>query len=404
MKIVKRTVGLEHTDIGKSKQLYTAFGDGLIDRPHDEWQRLWNEAEKYLTSAMLMLSVVSTVQATDYYVDGTRGNDSNNGTSWSAAKKTIKGAYNIASDGDNVHVADGIYGQISVNKQKRLTIKSENGNYSTFIDAGANGRCVGVFLEDWNTPDTSTVFEGFAIQNGYREGSGGGAYGGTFRNCRFIGNACTRSGGAAYGSTLEQCLVVSNVAGNCAGAVYGGIARACEVYSNVATNWGGAFYGGFAENCVIAGNSCGRYGGGAYETTLVGCTVFANSAGLGAGGVYHLAATNSIIWANTTGKETSNWSGGSFDHCVIKPRASGDGNTDDDPLLFSMEDLDGRICVGSPCLDTGRNDAVAFNTDVVGEERIQNGTVDIGAYEGVIDDGGTHVPEAEKAIEVATSA
>ena len=368
-----------------------------ISRGRQQWDLIMNTQ---LKNAMLMLFAVSTVQATDYYVDGTRGNDSNNGTSWSAAKKTIKNAYNITSDGDTIHVAEGTYGQVSVNQQKRLTIISENGADSTFIDAGNSGRCVGVFMEDWNTPDTNTVFEGFTIQNGCREGAGGGAYGGTFRNCRFIGNKCTKSGGAAYCSTLVQCLVISNVAGNCAGAVYNGIVRGCEIYSNVATNCGGAFYGGLVENCVVAGNSCDRYGGGAYETTLIGCTVFANSASLGAGGTYACAATNTIIWANKVGALVGNWMYGTYGHCVLKPNAAGQGNSSSDPLLYSVENLDGRICVGSPCLDTGCNDFVQSTTDVAGNARIQQGTVDIGAFEGVVDDGGNVMPDAEKTLRV----
>ena len=45
MKIVKWTAGLDFSDIGKPKQRYPAFGDDIMDRPHDEWQRLWKEAE-----------------------------------------------------------------------------------------------------------------------------------------------------------------------------------------------------------------------------------------------------------------------------------------------------------------------------------------------------------------------
>ena len=336
----------------------------------------------------------------DYYVDGENGANANSGTTWGTSKKTILSAYSVATDGDRIHVADGIYGKISVNGEKHVTIVSKNGAGSTFIDGESASRCVGVFFADWSTPDTNTIFSGFTIRNGYREGSGAGAYGATFNNCIFINNHATRSGGAAYGSVLENCLIISNSAANCAGAVSEGTMRSCEIYSNCATNSGGAFYGGKAENCVIAGNSCGRYGGGAYETVLLGCTVFANSAGLGAGGAYDVVATNSIIWANMMGREVSNWSEGSFGYCVTKPRAVGEGNVAEDPLLFSVEGLDGRICIGSPCLDAGCNRAVNQKSDIAGNERIQNGTVDIGAYEGVVDDGGTHVPGTEKLIEV----
>lgn len=45
MKIVKWIAGLDFSDIGRPKQLYPAFGDNIMDMPHDEWQLLWKEAE-----------------------------------------------------------------------------------------------------------------------------------------------------------------------------------------------------------------------------------------------------------------------------------------------------------------------------------------------------------------------
>ena len=351
---------------------------------------------KWILSFVAITSIMA-LQAKDWYVDGVNGNDSQAGATWASAKKTISSAYYSASDGDVVHVADGVYPRISLDGNKSVTIKSEGGWAKATIDANRENRCAYLGSEG----GTNIVLQGFTLTNGYRDGSGAGAYGGTLKDCRIMGNETERSGGAAYGSYLYGCLVISNVAGNCAGAVYNGRMVACKVYSNVATNWGGAFYGGVAENCVIAGNSCGRYGGGAYETTLFGCTVFGNSAGLGAGGIYDSSATNSIIWANMVGKQIKNYYGGTFGRCVLYPMAEGTGNTSENPRLFSVESLDGRICVGSPCFNTGDNDAVHELVDVDGNARIQKGTVDIGAYEGVVDGGGDFVEDAEKTLTVS---
>lgn len=104
---------------------------------------------------MLLISLQSVLWAADYYVDGTSGNDKNTGTSWSAAPKNISTAYAMASDGDCIHVADGIYGRVSVNGQKKLTISSQHGRQSTFIDGKGVDR-LGEF-----TGETFPILEGW---------------------------------------------------------------------------------------------------------------------------------------------------------------------------------------------------------------------------------------------------
>lgn len=421
---------------------------------------------KWFCVPFFVLLGATTLFAKEWYVDGVNGNDSRDGVSWLNARKTIRSAYNSASDGDIVHVADGVYPRISLSGNKSVVIESVGGWEHATIDANRENRCA--YLGD--NGETNIVLRGFTLTNGLRDGSGGGAYYGTLENCRLLGNKSVRSGGAAYGSSLYNCLVISNEAQNCAGGVcdgkmvsckvvsnvatnsgggsYGGVAVdcvissnycgrcgggayetilsgctlsgnssgsagggvydgkmiSCKVVSNVATNWGGAFYGGVAENCVVAGNCCGRYGGGAYETTLYNCTVFGNSAGLGAGGTYESAATNSVIWANVVGRQVRNYTRGALGYCVAYPLPEGEGNRCDDPRLFSIEGLDGRICEGTPCLNTGFNAAVHESYDVSGASRIQQGTVDIGAYEGVVDDTGNRIWDAEKKLSVRPGA
>ena len=45
LKIVKWTAGLDHSVVGRAKQLYPAFGDDLSDMPHDEF-KFWERKEK----------------------------------------------------------------------------------------------------------------------------------------------------------------------------------------------------------------------------------------------------------------------------------------------------------------------------------------------------------------------
>ena len=56
--------------------------------------------------------MVAEVRAVDYYVDVEKGSNSRSGKSWADARKTIQSAYSLASDGDVIHVADGVYEKI----------------------------------------------------------------------------------------------------------------------------------------------------------------------------------------------------------------------------------------------------------------------------------------------------
>jgi hypothetical protein len=70
-----------------------------------------------------------------------------------------------------------------------------------------------------------------------------------------------------------------------------------------------------------------------------------------------------------------------FDDEEILPE--GDGNIRiDDPLFSDKDTGDFHLKASSPCIDSGDNSAEDLpNTDIDGDARIINGTVDIGADE-----------------------
>ena len=51
------------------------------------------------------------------------------------------------------------------------------------------------------------------------------------------------------------------------------------------------------------------------------------------------------------------------------------------PATAPTTDGDSHLMSGSPAVDAGNNSHVTTTTDLDGEARIQNGTVDMGAYE-----------------------
>ena len=142
---------------------------------------------------------------------------------------TIQAAVDVASDGDIVLVADGIYSgpgnrDVMLNG-KQLTIRSANGPLATTIDCEKLGRA---FILRGMTGGDPTI-EGFTIVNG-EGGNQGGAiecmgFSPTIRNCVFRNNSA-KWGGTIYGNgvyekageavlsqpVIEHCTFVDNVA------------------------------------------------------------------------------------------------------------------------------------------------------------------------------------------------
>ncbi len=66
--------------------------------------------KNFLTSIFFLLSFLIGVNAANnYYVDGSKADDSGNGQSWGTAKKTITAAHALGVAGDNVFVKAGTY-------------------------------------------------------------------------------------------------------------------------------------------------------------------------------------------------------------------------------------------------------------------------------------------------------
>ncbi len=216
------------------------------------------------------------------------------------------------------------------------------------------------------------------ILNGNSTGNnGGGAAGGTLNDCLITNNvAWTWNGGGASGSTLNRCTLTGN------SALYGGGAVACTA-NNCTLMVNGAAYGGGADgsdlnNCLVVSNSVGDTGAGAFDSTLNNCTVWGNTASDGTGGIEGCVAHNCIILGN----DHANYRWGSLDYCCTEPLpGDGSGNFNSDPLLIDPLGGDFHLQSNSPCVNQGNNADVASTTDLDGNPRIFDGTVDVGAYE-----------------------
>ena len=240
---------------------------------------------------------------------------------------TIQGAINATSPGDEIIVAPGTYGPITVSSHR--IIRSSGGREVTFIDGQGVSRCA---LLSGN-PGAELI--GFTLQNGLAETSQGGGgiliYRGTARECTIsacsgglsssgggaallesmallsncvISDCSAVYGGGAYlgGGLIEHTQITGCLASNRGGGVvnYGGVLTDCTISECQAPGGegGGVFIQGSApslQRCNISSNSA-RYGGGcnAWGGTLVDCLIAGNHASDFGAGVYNLVAVSSL--------------------------------------------------------------------------------------------------------------
>ncbi len=338
------------------------------------------------------LLAAGAANATVYYVDAGRPDDTGAGTAWATAKKTIQAGINAGAGTDEVWVKAGTY-------VERITLRSSCCLYGgfagtetlrtqrnwttnvTIIDGSAGGSVVTM-----NTITNATL-DGFTVQNGSAT-SGAGIYcatvsnTNTIANCRITGNTIPSgngNGAGVYctGGTFIHCTVSNNSIPYVAsaisqgGGVYctGGAFTDCTISGNAnkgtrGGSGGGGIYctGGTFTNCTISGNTCtspgvyGAYGTGVgiYCTggTFTNCTVCANVAsgtsGLYCGGGVYCAGgafMNCAVCGNSIGSQTTQGRGGGFYYssgsitsCIVS------GNTATAPILSARAQGGGVYC------------------------------------------------------------
>ncbi len=352
-----------------------------------------------------------------HYVNANSTNGVPPYTNWTTAAAVIQDAVDVAEAGDVVLVTNGVYGTggrpgvdglggSRVDVRIPITLLSVNGPEVTLINGyqpmdtylGQSAiRCVRL--------TNGAFISGFTLASGAGHPSGGGLLGdgGTASNCVLSGNRAGWGGGGADGARLIDCVVTNNWcgppgSGNTGGGIRGGSAERCWIAFNTAQRGGGAASSSLT-NCVLWRNTAnvpfytGFTGGGAYECFLVNCTVVSNHTyAFGEGGVCWTWGYNNIVRYNTNDEQPydrdSNYP--CFNCCVpvvFGYVSLGDilgqesGGITDEPLFVDLAAGDLRLQPNSPCINSGRNDAITGASDLGGLPRVTNGTVDLGAYE-----------------------
>ena len=364
---------------------------------------------------------IGCYEAQHLYVDATKTDDSGDGFTKGTAKKTLKGVMEIANAGDCVHAAPGVYNKGSMKHAEKCGWVAGSDDVITLT------RCVipeGVALVSDEGAE-NTVIEGYKEPgspgypwyNTYNCGFGPNAMRGvamnpnsylkgfTITNCSMnvysgspVSDNTDGAGILCKDNTalIEDCFITRCAAqnGSCA---YRGTYRRCKMTFGVAVSNGGAFYGGNYYNCLF--DACADKIG-YLAMALENCTIgpnnmyFGGTSGTRSPFIISLAGSgymrNTLVMSAVDAKNTNTYA--RADNCVFAylndpgqvkitngsnnqfvPYASLKAQFDDISKLFTPK-------TGACTIDAGVNTNIE-EADVNGNQRIYNGTVDIGCYE-----------------------
>ena len=399
-----------------------------------------------LSMILLVLSASTPAVAATRYVNGSCGSDAWSGLSEvcsapNGPKATIQAAIDASSNGDEVVIADGTYtgpGNHDIQiTALQIVIRSVGGAQACIIDAQGLGRIFSV------TVGSDVVFEGVTIANGLvnqTSGTGGGIRiqnsDAVIRDCVFSGNSAAVAGGLRHenGATLllERCVFVGNTAtaGGSGMFVFPDVVNVVDCVFD--SNGGGSGPGGAGDlsttatyvNCLFSSNEASFLGAGlasggnlsrvvncvfsrnqsprgagiavAGVTTIINSSSFGGNLGVAVGAQSSpVTLQNCIVWGNSQGPFEGTPTAIQSD---IQGGWPGAGNIDADPLFVQPGTDDLRLSSGSPAINAGSNALLpaddldldgdgntteAIPVDLDGNVRVQSGTVDMGAYEGV---------------------
>src|SRR6266436_284236 len=253
---------------------------------------------KTLAASALLTAIAAHTFAATFYVDLNNPNPVAPYTTWATAATNIQDAIDVASPNDTVLVTNGlyqtggrvVYGALTnrVAVTKAIAVNSVNGPAFTTIqgifgEGDLTMRCV--YLTNGASLKGFTLLHGGTRAFvGPLETRGGGVYCESndvvVSDCIIATNAAFTAGGGAFNGTFHNCRFTNNNAGagqyvGSGGAVESATLTDCVIASNYAYT-GGGVSSCLLTNCLLLGNTATE-GGGATNCVLVACTLLTNS-------------------------------------------------------------------------------------------------------------------------------
>lgn len=311
------------------------------------------------------------------------GNDTNDGSSWLQAKRTVQAAIDAASIlGGEVWVSKGTYYERIIlhpyvylyggfSKTENARSERDWKTNATVLDGQAGGSVVTIP----SGFQVSTI-DGFTIRNGtgtldYNISSrfGGGIYAEDspiIANNTITANSADSGGGVvAASATITNNTITGNSASSSGGGIY--CVGSATIINNTITGnvangsqdidgGGGGIYCDFSSptmtNNTITGNIAPEGGGirifGNSSSPMIGNTITAfNSSGISKSGTGLLTLRNNCVFGNND-----------YDYQgTIDPTGS-DGNISADPKLIDLTYQNVHIQPDSPCVDAGQGNRI----------------------------------------------
>jgi hypothetical protein len=349
----------------------------------------------YLTNNAVLVGFTLTSGAT---IDSTAldpAHDCTGGGAWCETTNSVLTNCVIVANSAQIN-GSGVFGGT-------LNSCSLNTNNNEAAYASALNDCT-LVGNNGSGADNSTLNECTISNN-----NGSGAYNSSLNNCRIL-NDSALYGAGAYLCTLSNCFLSGNVAntGGVGGGAYQCTLNNCILYGNSAP-WGGGAWGSTLNNCLVIGNTAHNHylgtgpasvGGGLGGCTANNCTIIYNTAvqpdspwtatiSFYGGGAAETTLNNCIVQFNSLSPSYYvynanyyNYYLGTTTNCCTSPLLyGGTGNFTGDPLFVNPSGGDYHLQSNSPCINSGNNAFVSVANDLDGNQRIQGGTVDMGAYE-----------------------